>query len=323
MGTYEYFSVNPVSYHEMRRGFILGLGEEQWKLTIAHVFPEILNQNKKLRMLASQNIDGLDHKVMSDKRKLFNPHGLMSTLIAERPDGRHTVLTTEVDSPIYQKYKDLVRENTKDIYEDQGPRTGKSSHMWPAPKESTPITLAMFGDLLSRPEHGDLKDLKALEETGRYCVKPGSVLFDRYLWSTTADGAPYDIFTDAVRNCDAVLVMGTSLSGLTIDNVAHQTRAPRLVFDMSTAPVQSLRRSRWDPTKDAFLQGKLDETMLDVLLRLGWFEQILNYKAMLCRGSLETLKAYAKLHGLVPERVAEIDAAFAAECEREKKFYND
>ena len=75
--TYEFFSVNPVPYHEMRRGLIIGLGEGQWKLTIAHVLPELLNRNQKLQLLASQNIDGLDHKVVSDKSKLYNPRNWM------------------------------------------------------------------------------------------------------------------------------------------------------------------------------------------------------------------------------------------------------
>ena len=75
--THEFLRVNPLPYHEMRRGLIIGLGENQWKLTIAHVFPEILNRNGKLHLLASQNIDGLDHKVVSDPHKLYNPHGLV------------------------------------------------------------------------------------------------------------------------------------------------------------------------------------------------------------------------------------------------------
>ena len=66
--TYSFFSVNPLPYHEMRRGLIVGLGEGQWKPTIAHIFPEMLNRNGKLHLLASQNIDGLDHRARSARR---------------------------------------------------------------------------------------------------------------------------------------------------------------------------------------------------------------------------------------------------------------
>merc|ERR1719482_704856 len=81
--TLNLFQRNPLAYHEMRRGLIIGLGENQWKYTLGHVFPEILHRNGKLKLLASQNIDGLDHKVISDQSKLFNPHGLMSVLVSE------------------------------------------------------------------------------------------------------------------------------------------------------------------------------------------------------------------------------------------------
>lgn len=43
----------------------------------------------------------------------------------------------------------------------------------------------------------------------------------RTLWRNNAAGERYDAFGD-VGNCDMVLVMGTSLSGLTIDDLAHR-----------------------------------------------------------------------------------------------------
>merc|ERR1712050_314565 len=98
--TFNFLHVNPLPYHEMRRGLIIGLGENQWKPTIGHVFPEILNRRNKLHVIASQNIDGLDHKVVSDKKKLYNPHGLMSWLVSEpSPE----ILCTDIHDKIYQR----------------------------------------------------------------------------------------------------------------------------------------------------------------------------------------------------------------------------
>merc|ERR1711972_1260274 len=145
----------------------------QWKCSPGHVFPAILAANGKLRVLASQNIDGLDHKVISDKRKLYNPHGLMSFLVSElsnRP------LCTSVQDPIYQRYVELVKANVKDIYAEVDPRRGKSSHLWPGPEQSVPITLEMFGDVLP-PEWEKAREEE--KRAKRYSVKPGSVLFDR------------------------------------------------------------------------------------------------------------------------------------------------
>ncbi|CAK0912131.1 unnamed protein product, partial [Prorocentrum cordatum] len=139
------FRENPLPYHEMRRGFILGLGAGQWKCSLGHVFPAILAANGKLRMLASQNIRG-PLKVISDKSKLYNPHGLMSALVSEPLEhrgGGHEDITLCMDpaDPLYQKYVELVKTSIKDIYHDRPLRQGRSSHLWPGPEESTPITL--------------------------------------------------------------------------------------------------------------------------------------------------------------------------------------
>lgn len=327
--TYEYFSVNPLPYHEMRRGLIIGLGEGQWKLTIAHVLAELLNRNGKLEMLASQNIDGLDHKVVSDKSKLYNPHGLMSSLVSEPKDvsDAGAFLATDVASPVYQKYVELVKANVRDIYADKPPRQGKSSHLWPGPKASRPISLEMFGEVLPSRFHAARERERA---SGTYSVKPGSVLFDMHLWRTNAAGGPCSAF-DAVDDADLVLVMGTSLSGLTIDNVAHMAEGKgRVVLDMTPAPVKSLGRSGWreaaEGGSDVFLQGPLDRSVLDMLHGLGWLEQIFDYLEHLCLGSLRTLQqheALASSGGEWVAHLASVQAAIDAEVLRERQFYGD
>lgn len=320
--TLELFSVNPLPYHEMRRGLIIGLGEGQWKPTLGHVFPEILHRNGKLRMLASQNIDGLDHKVMSDKRKLYNPHGLMSTLVSEP---REEPLCTNIDDPIYKRYVELVKANIKDIYADKRHREGRSSHLWPGPAESTPITLAMFGDLL--PE--ELRRAAQQEaERGTYSVKPGSVLFDMRLWTTNAAGESYDAFRD-VRSCDLMLVMGTSLSGLTIDGLAHSAGPlgkPRVVFDVTSAPVDSIRREGPWGGNDSLLQGPIDSSILQILDRMGWLAQLVDFLPVLCLTSLRTSRAYVAektADADLAETLGAIEQAIDAEVERERRFYFD
>jgi len=324
--TYRFLSVNPMPYHEMRRGLILGLGMGQWKLTLGHVFPEILNRNGKLRMLASQNIDGLDHKVVSDKSKLYNPHGLMSVLVSE---GAHAPLCTDIDHPLYQRYVELVKTCTKDMYAEKCARKGKSSHLWPAPEKSTPITLEMFGDLLPEEFH---KARDAEKKDLIHTVKPGSVLFDRKLWNTTAAGDRYDAFGD-VGNCDMMLVMGTSLSGLTIDGMAYMAAGlgrPIAVFDMTNAPVESIKANAgWDKNKDSLLKAPLDVTILSLLDGLGWLDQALEFLPHLCLGSLRHFRAFAEdkaAAGGTPgltEAIAKIDQAIADETERERAFYGD
>uniref|UniRef100_A0A7S4RN87 Deacetylase sirtuin-type domain-containing protein n=1 Tax=Alexandrium monilatum TaxID=311494 RepID=A0A7S4RN87_9DINO len=322
--THRFFSVNPLPYHEMRRGFILGLGEGQWKPTIAHVFPEILHRNGKLHLLASQNIDGLDHRVMSDPRKLYNPHGLMSTLVSEQQGILPVFMSTDPKDPVYQRYVQLVKSNIRDIYSDLPARRGKSSHLWPGPEASTPITLEMFGDLLP-PQLAAACGKEQQQKS--YSVKPGSVLFDRMLWTTNAAGEPCDAF-DEVEHCDLVLVMGTSLSGLTIDNVAHmagQTGIPRVVFDMTDAPINSLKgMGYWKPRNDCHLQTPLDVSVLTMLMKLGWLEQIFDFLPHLCLGSLKTLKSFIEQNVEDPgARTATVAEAIAKEEQRERYFYGD
>lgn len=322
--TLNLFSVNPLPYHEMRRGFILGLGAGQWKCTIGHLLPLILDQKGKLRMLASQNIDGLDHKLDIDPKKLFNPHGLMSTLVAEAIKLPQKPLCTDPMSPIYQRYMELVQANIKDIYAGSEPGKGDSSRRWPRPEgaaPSKPITLKMFRDLL--PEEWGSR-IEAERESEMYSVKPGSVLFDRHLWQTTADGKEYDWHGD-VKHCDLVLVMGTSLSGLTVDAIAHSAGPlgkPRIVFDMTDAPKKSIGRS-WDDNRDCFVQGSLDESVLKLLSRLGWLEDLIALLPQLCLKSLELLGLHAGEQGWPEEQQQQITQAIAAELERERTFHCD
>merc|ERR1711959_94094 len=97
----------------------------------------------------------------------------------------------------------------------------------------------------------------------------------RTLWTTNAAGEPYEWYSD-VSHCDLVLVMGTSLSGLTIDSIAHSVGSlgkPRIVFDLSDAPVRSIQsEGPWVEAKDCFLQGAIDASILEMMYRLGWIQ---------------------------------------------------
>lgn len=325
--TLNYFRMNPLTYHEMRRGFILGIGENQWKLSIGHVFPQILAANNKLLLLASQNIDGLDHKVVKDKSKLYNPHGLMSALVSEpldrgqSGDQESITLCMTPQDPIYMRYVELVKSNIKDIYQDRKHRQGRSSHLWPSPEVSKPITLDMFGDLLPQRFH-KARDIE--KEKQEYSVKPGSVMFDRTLWTTNANHEHCDAFSKA-QEADMVMVMGTSLSGLTIDNVAHRASCPRVVFDMTDAPVISINREGQWRSHDCFMQGALDSSILDVLKEMGWLDQIFDesYLEHLCLQSLTSLIDYITAKGICEDQVAKVQACIEKERTRDKQFYHD
>lgn len=325
--TFDFLHRNPVAYHEMRRGLIIGLGENQWKYTLGHVLPEILSRNGKLRLLASQNIDGLDHKVMSDRSKLYNPHGLMSVLVSE---GISEPIAVGVNDPVYQKYVELVKDNIKDIYADRSARQGKSCDKWPAKcgDESQPISLEMFGQALPKRFYGEREKEKQAAQNGqlRFSVKPGSVLFDRCLWTKRADGSQCDWDAEA-ESCDMMLIMGTSLSGLTIDNMAHiaARRGKNMaVFDMTRSPVDSIGCA-WNDDKHFFVQGSIDENVLRICYGMGWVKQLLEeaYLPHLCLRSLNIMKAFLEANPVDDESMAMLNKAIEAEIDREKQLYGD
>ena len=131
-----------------------------------------------------------------------------------------------------------------------------------------------------------------------------------------------------------------SLSGLTIDHVAHEAGGlglPRVAFDMTDAPVRSMRaHGCFEPgtaaaPRDVFVQGPLDESVLALVDGLGWLDQLTvedTLLAHLCLASLRTLEAFvaAKAGGggaVDAAAIERVRAAIAAEVEREKQFYGD
>lgn len=192
----------------------------------------------------------------------------------------------------------------------------------------------MFRDLDPELPWTARKLLEASEsetKNGTYSVKPGSVLFDRTLWRHNAAGERYDAFGD-VGNCDMVLVMGTSLSGLTIDDLAHSAgrlKKRRIVFDMFDTPVQSIKcNGPWNPEHDSFVQGPIDISILQILRHLNWISQLFDdthYLDQLCLNSLNALKDDVMQHPeeATPHYVSMLDTAIAKETERESYFYPD
>ena len=153
--TWDIFSRNAFPYLEVRRPFILGTQQQEWKATIAHRFLEILeNKTDKLKRVYTQNIDGLDFQCSVPAHKIIPVHG---SIAKARCEG----CGAEMD---FDTFCDSVRNNIKDIYnqDDQ------------APMESTPI--------LCNSCHKPL-------------VKPATVLFGRPLPRIFFDCAEHDLPT--------------------------------------------------------------------------------------------------------------------------------
>ena len=114
--SWDIFQTNPFPYLEVRRPFILGTRNHQWKATIAHQFAELLhtqtkqdnNNNNKLTRIYTQNIDGLDRQCdgLPDD-KMVNVHGSLDKIRCEGCNKEETMT--------FDEFCDAVSTNIKDI----------------------------------------------------------------------------------------------------------------------------------------------------------------------------------------------------------------
>ena len=100
------FFANQFPYLEVRRPFILGTREHQWKATIAHRFAELLHQRGKLTRLYTQNIDGLDYQTAVPSDKVVPVHGTIGKVQCEKCGADQD----------YEAFCDAVKQNVRDIY---------------------------------------------------------------------------------------------------------------------------------------------------------------------------------------------------------------
>jgi NAD-dependent SIR2 family protein deacetylase len=114
------FRVNQFPYLEVRRPFILGTAEKQWKPTLSHYFIQVLHDKGLLNRLYTQNIDGLDHQMYLPGDRIVNVHGSLAEIRCE---------FCGADYPSDQ-FRDEVRSKIRNIYNSADPT---------APAESTNI----------------------------------------------------------------------------------------------------------------------------------------------------------------------------------------
>jgi NAD-dependent SIR2 family protein deacetylase len=86
------FMQNQFPYHEVRRPFILGTQQRQWKATLAHRFLELLHRHGKLRKIFTQNIDGLDYQLDSVAQKQRKSPHRPTDGLDDRLDSEHKLM---------------------------------------------------------------------------------------------------------------------------------------------------------------------------------------------------------------------------------------
>lgn len=132
--SWEVFRENAFPYLEVRRPFILGTRNQQWKATIAHRFFELLHtKTNKLTRLYTQNIDGLDGQCDElPPEKIVHVHGTLSQASCEGCG----------QDMAFDDFCDAIQTQIKDIY-NIDPE---------APKESTPVCCPNCGKAVVKPK---------------------------------------------------------------------------------------------------------------------------------------------------------------------------
>lgn len=227
------------------------------------MFTRLLHDNGLLMRLYTQNIDGLDFDVGLPAEKIVCVHGSIRQTMCESchadPYGGE-----------YDAYVADVKTQIKDIYNIDVS----------APLESKPI---------------------ACRNCGALSVKPTTVLYGGAL--------PHQFFTQSARDFGSKGVLGFLGEGV-------QSNDPNLLSDMmfvigsslTVYPAAALPDSlvngrprvlvnRDDAgdfdyvNRDFWLRGDIDETLLELIVEIGWLDQLVALKEGLCEASQQRVDA--------------------------------
>jgi NAD-dependent SIR2 family protein deacetylase len=239
----ELFTSNPFPYLELRRPFILGTAEHQWKATASHCFFRCVADRGKLKRIYTQNIDGLDHQLGLPPATVINVHGSIATASCEFCGEKypHPEFCTAVGSHIRDIYAEheqgLERGTSKPIL------CKNSSCRKPGVK---PDTVLYGSSLPARFFEAAQEDLPLID-----------VLFiaGTSLQVSPANAIPFHVREDCVR----VVVNDTP--------VGH---------DMGGADCIQFGDGA---TRDVLLRGDADEQFIMLASRLGWVDELIGHAA--------------------------------------------
>jgi NAD-dependent deacetylase sirtuin 2 len=131
--SWDLFKANPLPFLELKRPFILGTANKQWKPTLSHWFFRLVHDKGLLTRIYTQNIDGLDHQTGIPAEKIVSIHGNISTISCE--ECKHGMPMNE--------FKKAMEEHIRDINSEKG---------LASPKVSTPIMCTMCEKPAVKPD---------------------------------------------------------------------------------------------------------------------------------------------------------------------------
>ena len=263
----------------------VGTAKQKWKATLAHFFLKVLAEKEKLVRVYTQNIDGLDYQVGLENDLIVPLHGSI---------GKASCEFCKEEYP-FPEFCDAVQTKIKNIYDEMDDPE--------APSESSSILC------------------KTCQRPG---VKASTVLYGANLPTDAFEKMAID-FPDRV---DLLIIIGTSLTVYPAAGLVEQVNksVPRLLVNVD--PVgrelgldyvdendiafgnnsydnnivssdelystclsfpQALSSTSTQVTRDAWMQGNSDESILRLAIALDYLEDLSKYRDAMCENSVNLL----------------------------------
>ena len=247
---WDMFRVNQFPYLEVRRPFILGTNNHQWKATIAHRFFELLHtKSQKLTRIYTQNIDGLDSQCTNiPKDKIVNVHGSLSEVSCEG-------CGAEME---FDDFCQEVQTNIKDIY-NETPNGPQESKQIVCPNCNMPLVkprTVLFGRSL--PEDFFVKSEEDLPNVDLLIIAGTSLVV------SPANSVAYRVSESTIR-----VVVNTQPVG------------QELGIEYPTPENNDKTRKSQNKCRDYFAEGECDTVFLELIKELGWMDDLLAKKDLL------------------------------------------
>jgi NAD-dependent SIR2 family protein deacetylase len=294
------FLENSLPLLELLRPLILGTQEQTWKATIVHRFVELLHQNtnnnnnyngnknnSKLTRLYTQNIDGLEHQCKGlPADKVIQVHGSLDRAICLRCG------TAEKS---FDDYCNRIRTNIQDLSKNNN----NKKHM--ADNEETEQTATA----MPPPVETETSESEPIpcHLCGYAAVKPTVILFGEDL--------PLDFAQQSIKDtphADLLIIIGTSLAVAPVNFLVPRVPPTTRRLVVNNVPVGSMlgidytprcissssntstiagdtdrssssagdeeNNNNRDIKRDFFAQGLCEETILELIERLGWIADL-------------------------------------------------
>lgn len=234
---YDLFRVNQFPYLEVRRPFIIGTAQSQWKPTAAHYFIQILHDKGILRRLYTQNIDGLDLQMQIPREKVINVHGSLLDIQCEFCKASYP--TDDFHQELKQKIRNIYDPNDPD-----------------APATSSNILCL---------------------KCNRPGVKPATVMYGRNLpdivWSCITEDFPHNVDLLLVIGTSLTVSPACDLVNRVNQDVPRLLLNKEIVGQMLGLDYSSNSTN----SRDAIILENCDIGSLYLAEKLGWLQDMGNY----------------------------------------------